>query len=89
MNGGYIIKTTSFDKKKHKINSRRRSISRNRRRSISRNRRRSISGNRRSNGIQVSRRRDKRVVIKGGSDCVSIGYKGNSDGFGLAQYSSN
>lgn len=80
MIGGYIVQTPSFEKKKHKRASRRRT-----RTSYNRHRRRSSSSGNRHH----SRRRIKKALQKGGSDCVSYGFKGLSDGLGSAQYSSN
>ena len=81
MKGGYIIQTPSFEKKKHR-GRRNRTISTHN----GRNRRLTLS----SRNRRGSRRRVKRKSFqKGGSDCVSYGYKGLSDGLGLAQHNSN
>lgn len=81
MIGGYIVQTPSFEKKKYKRVSRRHTRTSSHRR---RRHRTSSSGNRRR-----SRRRIKKALQKGGGDCVSYGFKGLSDGLGLAQNSSN
>ena len=80
MIGGYIVQTPSFEKKKYKRASRRRT------RTSNRYRRSSSSSNRRR---RSRKRRIKRGLQKGGSDCVSYGFKGLSDGLGSAQYSLN
>lgn len=81
MIGGYIVETPSFEKK-NKYTSRRR------RRTASR-RRRNHSKSTSSRNRRHSRRRVKKPIQKGGSDCISYGFKGLSDGLGSAQYSSN
>ena len=83
MIGGYIVQTPSFEKKKYKRVSRRRTRTSSRRRHRHRS---SSSSNRRR---PSKRRHIKRGLQKGGSDCVSYGFKGLSDGLGSAQYSLN
>lgn len=82
MIGGYIVETPSFEKKN-------KYTSRHRRRTASRRLRRNHSKSTSSRNRRRSRRRVKKPIQKGGSDCVSYGFNGLSDGLGSAQYSLN